>query len=135
MICVYGGSYLFLLYIIIGIFLFVIIEYIYKKKAFYSNRYTNIEKNIVSSDCKFIIIFDKGFNKYNISNENIYILDEKHSLIPIKVQIKDSYTLIITAQSQGYLAGKTYNLYLNDCLDLKSSNNKEYRVDFKISPN
>ena len=86
----------------------------------------------VGATCNWVILFDNGFNRNNLLNSSIYVLDEKDVMVPVRIAIKDSNTLIIHAPVNGYTAGKSYQLYLNERLDLAASSERDYKVPFNV---
>jgi len=123
------------LYIAIGFCLLLFIVHIFVKRntPINSEDLIHLRPVRVNTQCNWIIVFEKGFNKNNLLNGSIYVLDDNNLLVPVKISIKDRNTLIIHAPVNGYKVGKSYSLYLNDRLDLKSSSERNYKLQFNVS--
>lgn len=122
------------LYIANGIclFLFIIHILLKVKTNMKSEHLINLSPQNVDTTCNWVILFDSGFDKNNLLNKSIYVLDEKNIMVPVRITIKDANTLIINAPVNGYVVGKSYHLYLNERLDLTSSSERNYKLQFNI---
>jgi hypothetical protein len=88
---------------------------------------------------EWVITYDKGLNQELINNKSIYVLDKNKNKVPVTVNVGDSNTLLIKSPSEGYLQGKSYDLYLDRDLDLEHAGNKDmpnqYRIHFSTINN
>ncbi len=88
---------------------------------------------------EWVITYDKGLNQELINNKSIYVLDKNKNKVPVTVSVGDSNNLLIKPPSEGYLQGKSYDLYLDRDLDLEHAGNKnmpnQYRIHFSTINN
>ncbi|MER1986655.1 MAG: Ig-like domain-containing protein [Solibacillus sp.] len=82
----------------------------------------------------WVITFDQGLNQDIFNETSIYVLDENKNKVPVTVEVTDSQTLLIKSPNEGYLKGKSYDIYLDRDLDLEHVGNqempKQYRIHF-----
>ncbi|RUS57050.1 hypothetical protein QI30_08265 [Kurthia sp. 3B1D] len=116
----------------ICLFLFILHIFLKIKANMKMKRPIKLRPQNVDATCNWVILFDNGFNRNNLLNSSIYVLDEKDVMVPIRIAIKDPNTLIIHAPVNGYTAGKSYQLYLNERLDLAASSERDYKVPFNV---
>ncbi|MFJ7824820.1 Ig-like domain-containing protein [Psychrobacillus sp. NPDC096623] len=87
----------------------------------------------------WVITFDKGINQDIINEKSIYVLDEDKNKVSVIVEAKDSTTMLIKPPSEGYLKGKSYDIYFDRDLDLEHVGNqdmpKQYRIHFSTINN
>lgn len=88
---------------------------------------------------EWVITYDKGLYQELINNKSIYVLDKNKNKVPVTVSLGNSNTLLIKPPSEGYLQGKSYDLYLDRDLDLEHAGNKDmpnqYRIHFSTINN
>ncbi|MBM7694272.1 hypothetical protein JOC77_003733 [Peribacillus deserti] len=82
---------------------------------------------------EWVITYDNGLNRDIISEKSIYVIDDDNNKVPVKVNVEDSNNLLIKPPSEGYLQGKSYDLYLDRDLDLENDGNENLPYQYHFS--
>ena len=115
-----------------------------KNNIFYGGKKENIitasmNKSDIPLNHKWVITYDKGLNQDIINEKSIYVIDNDKNKVPVTVSVEDSNILLVKPPSEGYLQGKSYDLYLDRDLDLEHTGNKDmpnqYRIHFSTINN
>ena len=81
---------------------------------------------------EWIITYDNGLNQDMINEKSIYVIDKDKNKVPVTASVEDSNTLLIEPPNEGYLQGKSYDLYLDRDLDLEHAGDKDMPKQYRI---
>ena len=94
----------------------------------------SMKRSDIPLNHEWVITYDNGLNQDKISEESIYVIDDSNNKVPVTVSLKGSDTLSINPPTEGYLQGKSYDLYLDRDLDTENTGSKDlpnqYRIHF-----
>ena len=99
----------------------------------------SMNQSDIPLDHNWVITFDNGMNQNIINEKSIYVLDEDKNKVPVTVEATDAKNMLIKPPSEGYLTGKSYDIYFDRDLDLEHAGNqdmpKQYRIHFSTLNN
>lgn len=90
------------------------------------------ELNDVNEDKAWIIKLNKDFNKEDVNNNNIFIINQLGENIPVEFEILSDDNAIKVKPLSKYLNGETYGLFINRAFINVEDGTQGYKMNFTI---